>query len=33
MKKNENLVKAINRNVRCSSRKINLLLNYMDKKP
>ena len=26
MQKNENLVKAINRNVRCSSRKINLLL-------
>ena len=26
MKKNENLVRAINRNVRCSSRKINLLL-------
>ena len=26
MEKNENLVKAINRNVRCSSRKINLLL-------
>ena len=26
MQKNENLVRAINRNVRCSSRKINLLL-------
>ena len=26
MEKSENLVKAINRNVRCSSRKINLLL-------
>jgi len=26
MEKNENLVRAINRNVRCSSRKINLLL-------
>ena len=26
MKKNENIVKAINRNVRCSPRKINLLL-------
>ena len=26
MQKNENIVKAINRNVRCSSRKINLLL-------
>ena len=26
MEKNENLVKAINRNVRCSTRKINLLL-------
>ena len=26
MPKNENIVKAINRNVRCSSRKINLLL-------
>ena len=26
MQKSENIVKAINRNVRCSSRKINLLL-------
>ena len=26
MQKNENLVRAVNRNVRCSSRKINLLL-------
>ena len=29
MQKNENIVKAINRNVRCSPRKINLLLKHI----
>ena len=35
MQKNENLVKAINRNVRSSPRKINILLKniWINKKP